>query len=598
MKSIFILNSVIILAGNVCLAQNIGIGTNAPLARLHVADSGVVFTGLSTNSLYPGIAPPVQGPGIRMLWYPEKAAFRAGFAGFNTWDRDNIGTHSFAGGQGTLAKGRSTTAFGLGAEAIGDFSSATGIYTRTQAYGGMVVGAYNNIDDNPNPVVPSLEDRIFQIGNGSANGRSNALTVLRNGNLGIGNSNPQAYGHGGTNQFIEIRNTETGANIQSHVILSSAGSSGSLGTLTWANTGIPNGGEQRTAVIANVVESGTAENPNTGLAFYTRSAVVGLAERVRISADGNVGIGISNSNAPLQFSNGIANRKIVLYELNNNDHQFYGFGINGSTLRYQTASAGDDHVFFSGASSTASAELMRITGNGNVGIGITDPAFRLDVGARMRIRATPGATAGLWLNNDANNASPAFIGMQTDNQVGFYGSGAGWPLTVNTTNGALSVAGNTGANGQVLKSNGNASSPGWTTLGNLIVTAQNKGTTGITTTASTQLVPGSNITITIAVRSRLIYSCNIAGTASYCFGCASSQALLTPFVDNTPNISVWNLVATNEPLSKATTTISNVFWDVMPGTYTLLVRAVTNPNFRPLNEVTSLSASVIAIPID
>jgi hypothetical protein len=216
----------------------------------------------------------------------------------------------------------------------------------------------------------------------------------------------------------------------------------------------------------------------------------------------------------------------------------------------------------------------------------------------MRIRATPGATAGLWLNNDANNASPAFIGMQTDNQVGFYGSGTGWPLTVNTTNGALSIAGNTGANGQVLKSNGNASSPGWTTLGNLIVTAQNKGTTGITTTASTQLVPGSNITITIAVRSRLIYSCNISGTASYCFGCASSQALLYAYIENTPSISVWNLVATNEPLSKASTTISNLFWDVMPGTYTLLVRAVTNPSFRPLNEVTSLSASVIAIPID
>lgn len=172
-------------------AQNIGIGTNSPVAIFQVADSSVVFTGLTSNTLYPAIPPPVQGAGIRMLWYPQKAAFRAGFAGFNSWDRDNIGTHSFAGGQGTLAKGRSTMAFGLATEAIGDFSAATGIYTTTRSYGSLVLGAYNNIEDNPNPVSTAPEDRIFQIGNGSAdNARSNALTVLRNGNVGIGTTNP------------------------------------------------------------------------------------------------------------------------------------------------------------------------------------------------------------------------------------------------------------------------------------------------------------------------------------------------------------------------------------------------------------------------
>jgi hypothetical protein len=190
MKTLFSF-AVAVLLCSAGSAQNIGIGTTTPAARLHVADSSVVFTGINDNILYPAIPPPIQGPGIRMLWYPQKAAFRAGFAGFNTWDRDNIGTHSFAGGQGTLAKGRSTTAFGLATDAIGDFSTATGIYTSTRAYGSMVIGAYNNIDDNPNPVSTAPEDRIYQIGNGSAeNARSNALTVLRNGNVGIGTTNP------------------------------------------------------------------------------------------------------------------------------------------------------------------------------------------------------------------------------------------------------------------------------------------------------------------------------------------------------------------------------------------------------------------------
>src|SRR3546814_4500640 len=44
-------------------------------------------------------------------------------------------------------------------------------------------------------------------------------------------------------------------------------------------------------------------------------------------------------NAPLQFNTAFANRKIVLRETANNDHQFYGFGVNSPTLRYQIPSA-------------------------------------------------------------------------------------------------------------------------------------------------------------------------------------------------------------------------------------------------------------------
>jgi len=81
---------------------------------------------------------------------------------------------------------------------------------------------------------------------------------------------------------------------------------------------------------------------------------------------GNVGIGLTSPNAPLQFSKTSgANRKIVLYEEINNDHQFYGFGINDGILRYQTTGGGD-HVFYSAISAAASKELMRIKYDGNV----------------------------------------------------------------------------------------------------------------------------------------------------------------------------------------------------------------------------------------
>ncbi|HQQ95534.1 MAG TPA: hypothetical protein PLQ93_13350 [Bacteroidia bacterium] len=86
-------------------------------------------------------------------------------------------------------------------------------------------------------------------------------------------------------------------------------------------------------------------------------------------ATGNIAIGTTSANAPLQFANGIQNRKVVLWDNSNNDHQFYGFGINNSTLRYQVDVTGSDHVFYAGTSSSTSNELFRIKGNGMIKMG-------------------------------------------------------------------------------------------------------------------------------------------------------------------------------------------------------------------------------------
>jgi hypothetical protein len=68
-----------------------------------------------------------------------------------------------------------------------------------------------------------------------------------------------------------------------------------------------------------------------------------------------------------------------LFENANNDHQYSGFGINGDILRYQVGASTSSHVFFTGTSSTASTELMRITGTGRIGIGTSSPSFPLHV---------------------------------------------------------------------------------------------------------------------------------------------------------------------------------------------------------------------------
>jgi len=131
-------------------------------------------------------------------------------------------------------------------------------------------------------------------------------------------------------------------------------------------------------------------NPATNFIGTTdaRDFVVRTAnsERMRISASGNVGIGNATPNAPLQFANSIQNRKVVLWDGSNNDHNYYGFGINSNILRYQVDGTTSNHAFYVGTSTTTSNELMRITGTGNVGIGVAAPAQKLDVqGGNARI---------------------------------------------------------------------------------------------------------------------------------------------------------------------------------------------------------------------
>ncbi len=109
-------------------------------------------TAVSTD---PGSIPiPVSGEGTRMMWIPEKGAFRAGTVVGPQWDADSIGTWSFAGGFGTQAKGIYSTAFGGNARALGisstalgtittasgNYSTALGLYTTALGYGSTAFG--------------------------------------------------------------------------------------------------------------------------------------------------------------------------------------------------------------------------------------------------------------------------------------------------------------------------------------------------------------------------------------------------------------------------------------------------------------------------
>jgi hypothetical protein len=102
--------------------------------------------------------------------------------------------------------------------------------------------------------------------------------------------------------------------------------------------------------------------------------------------------------------------------------------------------------FFTNGSGAAqrqgAVEAMRLV-NGRLGVGVTDPVHKIDVGDRIRLRqGGPASTAGLWLFQTASNADRGFVGMQNDNTLSLWGPGIGWGLNMDVNSGNVGVRAN------------------------------------------------------------------------------------------------------------------------------------------------------------
>lgn len=99
---------------------------------------------------------PDSGPGTRMMWYPKKAAFRAGSVDYPFWDDVNVGLYSVAFGHNTAAVGAYSFAIGTDTGAFGtaslvagassianaNLSTAIGDHVQAGGYGSVALGSY------------------------------------------------------------------------------------------------------------------------------------------------------------------------------------------------------------------------------------------------------------------------------------------------------------------------------------------------------------------------------------------------------------------------------------------------------------------------
>ena len=209
--------------------DKVGIGASTPEFKLTLDDDGGI---IARGTFGSGDDLSTSGEGTRLIWYPKKAAFRAGYINEKQWNDPNIGNYSMATGMNskasgassiamgsaTLASGESSAALGwntsataiystvMGAgsssggfastamgyynTASGDYSTAMGHYVAAESYLSTVVGKFNVGGGTADAWIAA--DPLFEIGIGAdGSSKANAVTVLKNGKVGIGTAAPE-----------------------------------------------------------------------------------------------------------------------------------------------------------------------------------------------------------------------------------------------------------------------------------------------------------------------------------------------------------------------------------------------------------------------
>ena len=377
----------------------------------------------------------------RMLFDKSKGAFRVGRVELTAWDDANRGLYSFAQGDGskasgdrsvalgfttqatgsgafssgrsTIASGGNSTAMGVSANAIGDNSVAIGNLITAQAYNSAVFGRYNEISGTTNSWVDT--EPLFVLGNGaSAGSRANALTVLKNGNVGIGDASPASLLTVGSGDLFQVNSSGDITTADTEALSITTGTTGAL-----------------------TIDSGTTGAINIGTGNNAKTIAIGTGTA------GNT-INLATDDTTADTVNFGSNKDIVI--------------IKGATINIaQPVSASTVNI----GNTTGATALVLKTGTGNFSldgvaastytIGAATTAGTITIGGTAQTGAitfgnsTGINTTGFGVGNGANTAN---ISTGTGGNTINLGTGAGAnTLTLGNTNTTTKLVFNTGSGG-------------------------------------------------------------------------------------------------------------------------------------------------------
>ncbi len=170
--------------------------------RLVVDSSGAL---LVTGELYKGstVLPPT-GPGARLIYYPRKAALRAGYVASNQWNETNTGLYSAALGYNTsaAAQGSFAAAYGDSVSADATGGVALGYYSNTSGYAASSLGHFAEASGTSSI---ALGHYVLASGTSSAAFGSRASTDLHSGAIVIGDASASDSLKASANNQFSVR---------------------------------------------------------------------------------------------------------------------------------------------------------------------------------------------------------------------------------------------------------------------------------------------------------------------------------------------------------------------------------------------------------
>lgn len=137
--------SVLVLSGATASAQIpdtlMAIRDSSNITKMSLHKNGAFILGGAYDNLSFTGGIPAEGSGTRMMWYPEKAAFRVGYIDGTQWDDANVGYFSFAAGENArssgdygVSLGARNVAAGLSTFAVGEQNTASGAASVAMGY--------------------------------------------------------------------------------------------------------------------------------------------------------------------------------------------------------------------------------------------------------------------------------------------------------------------------------------------------------------------------------------------------------------------------------------------------------------------------------